>query len=253
MGEAISQRPAGATASRCSAGSGRRHAPRPMPPSGASGRRHRRRGPRPALSDAALLAPMRADLARSPWTAWTGEGHRPRSGPGCGPSTAFGCRASACCGRCGSTPCSRATGPGDGPILPRMSAASSPRRRSRCGRPSRARPPWSPTARSGCSASLSTGRRTTRLAPGQARHPLRGHPGGRHSGAPVVRPARFRRRTRPCAAPRPRQQLHVGRLPEADQVQRHGAEPPLRRPLRRGEADREEPPSQPRRHACRPE
>ncbi|MDN3563696.1 hypothetical protein ACFQY5_21905 [Paeniroseomonas aquatica] len=33
-------------------------------PSGASGRRHRRRGPRPALSDAALLAPMRADLAR---------------------------------------------------------------------------------------------------------------------------------------------------------------------------------------------
>jgi putative transposase len=32
-----------------------------------------RRGPRPAVSDAALLAAIRADLARSPWT---GEGHR---------------------------------------------------------------------------------------------------------------------------------------------------------------------------------
>jgi hypothetical protein len=33
----------------------------------------RRRGPQPAVSDAALLAAIRADLARSPWT---GEGHR---------------------------------------------------------------------------------------------------------------------------------------------------------------------------------
>jgi len=32
-----------------------------------------RRGPKPALSDAALLAAIRADLARSPWS---GEGHR---------------------------------------------------------------------------------------------------------------------------------------------------------------------------------
>jgi putative transposase len=32
-----------------------------------------RRGPKPAVSDAALLAAIRADLARSPWT---GEGHR---------------------------------------------------------------------------------------------------------------------------------------------------------------------------------
>jgi putative transposase len=32
-----------------------------------------RRGPKPAISDAALLAAIRADLARSPWT---GEGHR---------------------------------------------------------------------------------------------------------------------------------------------------------------------------------
>src|SRR5215212_5855252 len=32
-----------------------------------------RRGPQPAVSDAALLAAIRADLARSPWT---GEGHR---------------------------------------------------------------------------------------------------------------------------------------------------------------------------------
>jgi putative transposase len=33
----------------------------------------RRRGPKPAVSDEALLAAIRADLARSPWT---GEGHR---------------------------------------------------------------------------------------------------------------------------------------------------------------------------------
>jgi putative transposase len=33
----------------------------------------RRRGPKPAVSDAALLAAIRADLARTPWT---GEGHR---------------------------------------------------------------------------------------------------------------------------------------------------------------------------------
>ena len=32
-----------------------------------------RRGPKPAVSDAALLVAIRADLARSPWT---GEGHR---------------------------------------------------------------------------------------------------------------------------------------------------------------------------------
>ena len=32
-----------------------------------------RRGPKPAVSDAALLAAIRADLARSPWS---GEGHR---------------------------------------------------------------------------------------------------------------------------------------------------------------------------------
>ena len=32
-----------------------------------------RRGPKPAVSDADLLAAIRADLARSPWT---GEGHR---------------------------------------------------------------------------------------------------------------------------------------------------------------------------------
>ena len=33
----------------------------------------RRRGPKPVVSDEALLAAIRADLARSPWT---GEGHR---------------------------------------------------------------------------------------------------------------------------------------------------------------------------------
>ena len=66
-----------------------------------------RRGPKPAVSDPVLLAAIRADLARSPWT---GEGHhgtpsrlaamgaRPRSGPGCGRWTASGSRASGCCG-----------------------------------------------------------------------------------------------------------------------------------------------------------
>ena len=66
-----------------------------------------RRGPKPAISDADLLAAIRADLARSPWT---GEGHhgtpsrlaamgaRPRSGPDCGRGTASGSRASGCCG-----------------------------------------------------------------------------------------------------------------------------------------------------------
>src|SRR3712207_4695595 len=33
------------------------------------------RGPKPAISDQDLLAAIRADLARSPWTG-TGEGHR---------------------------------------------------------------------------------------------------------------------------------------------------------------------------------
>jgi putative transposase len=37
----------------------------PLPP--------QRRGPKPAVSDEALLAAIRADLARSPWH---GEGHR---------------------------------------------------------------------------------------------------------------------------------------------------------------------------------
>ena len=39
-----------------------------------------RRGPKPALGDADLLAAIRRDLARSPWT---GEGHR-KCGPGGG-------------------------------------------------------------------------------------------------------------------------------------------------------------------------
>ena len=66
-----------------------------------------RRGPKPAISDQDLLAAIRADLVRSPWT---GEGHhgtpsrlaamgaRPRCGPDCGRWTASGCRASGCCG-----------------------------------------------------------------------------------------------------------------------------------------------------------
>ena len=45
-----------------------------------------RRGPKPAVSDADLLAAIRADLARSPWT---GEGHR---------TVWARLRASGCCG-----------------------------------------------------------------------------------------------------------------------------------------------------------
>ena len=52
-----------------------------------------RRGPRPSVSDDALLAAIKNDLERSPWT---GEGTA-RSGPGCARSTASGWRASACC------------------------------------------------------------------------------------------------------------------------------------------------------------
>jgi putative transposase len=72
----------------------------------------RRRGPKPVVSDEALLAAIRADLARTPWT---GEGHRKvwaelaerfrrrsrwngqRRG-GCGCWMASGSRASGCCG-----------------------------------------------------------------------------------------------------------------------------------------------------------
>ena len=39
-----------------------------------------RRGPKPAVSDEALLAAIRADLARLPWTAAKAIA---RSGPGC--------------------------------------------------------------------------------------------------------------------------------------------------------------------------
>ena len=53
-----------------------------------------RRGPKPTISDAGLLAAIRADLARSPWS---GEGHR-RSGPVCACSMASASRASGSCG-----------------------------------------------------------------------------------------------------------------------------------------------------------
>ena len=69
--------PAAATASPRSAGSGRCRG-RPSMPTGAGPTRRQpvpaqRRGPKPAVSDDALLAAIRADLARSPWH---GEGHR---------------------------------------------------------------------------------------------------------------------------------------------------------------------------------
>ena len=46
---------------------------KPEADSTATAVRPARRGPKPAISDAALLAAIRADLGRSPWT---GEGHR---------------------------------------------------------------------------------------------------------------------------------------------------------------------------------
>jgi transposase InsO family protein len=46
---------------------------KPQSDSTATAVRPARRGPKPAISDAALLAAIRADLGRSPWT---GEGHR---------------------------------------------------------------------------------------------------------------------------------------------------------------------------------
>ena len=68
-------------------------------------------GPKPAVSDEALLAAIRADLARSPWT---GEGHRKvwaelvkvppaqrveyQRRAGCGSSTPSGWHANGCCG-----------------------------------------------------------------------------------------------------------------------------------------------------------
>jgi hypothetical protein len=53
-----------------------------------------RRGPKPGVSDADLLAAIRADLKRSPWS---GEGHR-KSGRGCGCWMGFVPPASGCCG-----------------------------------------------------------------------------------------------------------------------------------------------------------
>jgi putative transposase len=53
-----------------------------------------RRGPKPAVSDEALLAAIRADLARSPWT---GGGHR-KVWARLRVSTSSGWRASGCCG-----------------------------------------------------------------------------------------------------------------------------------------------------------
>jgi putative transposase len=58
----------------------------PPPPS--------RRGPKPAISDAAVLSAIRADLDRSPWI---GEGIA-RYGHGCACSTTFELPASGCCG-----------------------------------------------------------------------------------------------------------------------------------------------------------
>jgi hypothetical protein len=65
-----------------------------------------RRGPKPAISDEALLAAIKRELDTSPWT---GEGHRQvpiaarcdgaraRSGPGCACATPSASAASGCC------------------------------------------------------------------------------------------------------------------------------------------------------------
>jgi hypothetical protein len=65
-----------------------------------------RRGPKPAISDEALLAAIKRELETSPWT---GEGHRQvpiaarcdgaraRSGPGCACATPSASPASGCC------------------------------------------------------------------------------------------------------------------------------------------------------------
>ena len=60
----------------------------------ASARPTGRRGPKPAVPDTALLAAIRADLARSPWS---GEAIA-RSGRGCASGTGCASRASGCCG-----------------------------------------------------------------------------------------------------------------------------------------------------------
>jgi putative transposase len=52
-----------------------------------------RRGPKPVVSDDALLAAIRADLARSPWHARD----IARCGPDCGSWTVSGSRANECC------------------------------------------------------------------------------------------------------------------------------------------------------------
>ena len=184
-----------------------------------------RRGPKPAVSDADLLAAIRADLARSPWT---GEGHRK-----------VWARLRAL----------------DGVRVSRKRVLRLMREHTLLS-PHRARP----------RPETSHERHITTEAPnvmwatdatqvttvqdgkvwlfGVAEHwnaellgwhvakrgtRYRGHPGRRHGAAPAVRPPRRRRRPRPGAAPRPRQRLHVRRLPEADQVLGHGAELRLRR------------------------
>jgi hypothetical protein len=111
-----------------------------------------RRGPKPVVSDQALLAAIRADLARSPWT---GEGHRKvwarlrvRDGIRVSRKRVLRLmrehallsphRAASAAKR-------------------RMTATSSPWRRTSCGRPTPPRSPPSRTARCGCSASPSIG------------------------------------------------------------------------------------------------
>ena len=68
------------------------YAARQPMPDGAEPPAPARRGPKPTISDEALLAAIRKDIDLSPWT---GEGHRKVWARAC--ATASGCRASASC------------------------------------------------------------------------------------------------------------------------------------------------------------
>ncbi len=171
-----------------------------------------RRGPKPAVSDEALLAAIRADIARSPWT---GEGHRK-----------VWARLRAIDGiRVARKRLLRLMGEHSPAV-----AASGPRAHRRAARPAdryrgaerdvghrrdpdRHRAGWQGLA---VRRHRALERRTGWMACRQAGDPLRGAPGRQHGGPKPVRPPRPRRRPRTGAAPRPRQQLHVRAFQEQD-------------------------------------
>ena len=186
------------------------HAARRLAEQPAPARPKGRRGPKPAVSDADLLAAIRANLARSPWS---GEGHR----------KAWARRAA----------CRTASRVARKRVLRLM-------REGGLLSPHRARPRpaethdrkivtdapnvmWAidgtqvSTVQDGKVLAVRHGRalerRGARLARQQTRHAPRGPPGDGHGRAPAVRPSRPRRRPRRAAPPRSRQLLHGRGLP----------------------------------------